>query len=151
MTCSLLVFVLVFVSACGEPDSGNPAKVTYAPALGVDLGAMQKSSTGLYTQDLVVGTGTEAQAGRQVLVHYTGWLPDGTKFDSSRDRGTPFRFTLGIGYVIAGWDEGVAGMKVGGQRRLVLPSSLGYGEQGRPPAIPPSSVLVFEVELLEVT
>ena len=107
-------------------------------------------SAGLKMEDLKVGGGAEAIAGKTVSVHYTGWLLDGTKFDSSVDRGTPFEFLLGAGQVIAGWDQGVAGMKVGGQRRLTIPYDLAYGEAGYPPVIPPKSVLVFEVELLAV-
>ena len=102
-----------------------------------------------YTDDQV-GTGAEAQAGKTVSVHYTGWLTDGTKFDSSKDRGQPFSFPLGAGRVIKGWDEGVAGMKVGGKRTLVIPPDLGYGARGAPGAIPPNATLKFEVELLEV-
>ena len=102
-----------------------------------------------YTDD-VVGTGTEALAGKTVSVHYTGWLTDGTKFDSSKDRGQPFSFPLGAGRVIKGWDEGVAGMKVGGKRTLVIPPELGYGARGAPGAIPPNATLKFEVELLDV-
>lgn len=100
--------------------------------------------------DLVVGTGAEAVAGKQVTVHYTGTLTDGRKFDSSLDRNRPFVFTLGKGQVIRGWDEGVAGMKVGGKRKLVIPPEMGYGARGFPPVIPPNSTLVFEVELLGV-
>jgi FKBP-type peptidyl-prolyl cis-trans isomerase FkpA len=96
------------------------------------------------------GQGTPATADRTVSVHYTGWLPNGEKFDSSRDRNEPFSFTLGAGQVIAGWDEGVAGMKVGGRRKLVIPADLGYGTAGAPPAIPPGATLVFDVELLDV-
>ena len=102
-----------------------------------------------YTDDQV-GTGTEAQAGKTVSVHYTGWLTDGTKFDSSLDRGQPFEFTLGSGNVIRGWDEGVKGMKVGGKRKLTIPPDLGYGAAGAGGAIPPNATLVFEVELLGV-
>ncbi len=101
-------------------------------------------------QDLVVGTGEEAKQNQLAVVHYTGWLTDGTKFDSSRDRGTPFSFPLGGGQVIAGWDQGVAGMKVGGRRKLVIPPDLGYGPNGMPPVIPASATLVFDVELLEL-
>lgn len=100
--------------------------------------------------DLVVGTGAEAQAGKKVSVHYVGTLTNGSKFDSSRDRDEPFDFTLGRGQVIKGWDEGVAGMKVGGKRKLVIPPEMGYGARGFPPVIPPNSTLVFEVELLAV-
>lgn len=104
----------------------------------------------LKIEDLVVGSGAEATAGQTVSVHYTGWLLDGTKFDSSVDRGTPFEFALGAGQVIAGWDQGVQGMKIGGKRRLTIPYDLAYGEAGYPPVIPPKSTLVFEVELLGV-
>jgi FKBP-type peptidyl-prolyl cis-trans isomerase len=111
---------------------------------------MTKTPSGLRYQDVAEGQGTEAAADRTVSVHYTGWLPNGEKFDSSRDRNEPFSFTLGAGQVIAGWDEGVAGMKVGGRRKLVIPADLGYGTAGAPPAIPPGATLVFDVELLDV-
>ncbi|WP_375769530.1 FKBP-type peptidyl-prolyl cis-trans isomerase [Archangium gephyra] len=144
--------LLLATSACGEgalPASGDPAKVTYAPALGVDLAAMNRSESGLYTQDQVVGTGATAEAGRIVQVHYTGWLADGYPFDTSRDGNQPFEFVLGAKphRVIEGWEEGLLGMKVGGKRRLVIPSHLGYGPSGNYP-IPPNAVLVFDVELL---
>ena len=100
--------------------------------------------------DLKEGAGAEAVAGKKVTVHYVGTLTDGKKFDSSRDRGKGFSFSLGAGEVIRGWDQGVAGMKVGGLRRLTIPSDLAYGDRGFPPVIPPRSTLVFEVELLAV-
>ncbi|HEX2091499.1 MAG TPA: FKBP-type peptidyl-prolyl cis-trans isomerase [Longimicrobiaceae bacterium] len=111
---------------------------------------MTTTPTGLKYRDETVGTGTEATRGRTVSVHYTGTLTDGRKFDSSRDRGKPFEFPLGAGMVIRGWDEGVAGMKVGGRRTLVIPPELGYGSRGAGNVIPPNATLVFDVELLDV-
>ena len=108
------------------------------------------SSSGLQYIDLTVGTGATALAGQTVTVHYSGWLENGNKFDSSIDRGQPFSFPLGAGRVIKGWDEGVQGMKVGGKRRLIIPSGLGYGARGAGGAIPPHATLIFEVELLGV-
>lgn len=105
----------------------------------------------LEKEDLVLGDGPEATSGQKVSVHYTGWLTDGTKFDSSKDRNRPFEFKLGGGQVIKGWDQGVVGMKVGGKRKLTIPPELGYGAKGFPGAIPPSATLVFEVELLGVS
>jgi FKBP-type peptidyl-prolyl cis-trans isomerase len=104
----------------------------------------------LQIQDLQIGTGPEAKAGMSVDVHYTGWLTDGKKFDSSVDRGRPFSFTLGARQVIAGWDQGVAGMKVGGKRKLTIPPDLGYGARGAGGVIPGNATLIFEVELLGV-
>jgi len=104
----------------------------------------------LKIEDLVVGDGAEAVAGKVVSVHYTGWLTDGKKFDSSVDRGQPFQFTLGAGQVIQGWDKGVAGMKIGGKRKLTIPSEMGYGARGAGAVIPPNATLVFEVELLGI-
>ena len=107
--------------------------------------------TDLKIEELKVGTGAEAKTGDEVQVHYTGWLTDGTKFDSSVDRGQPFSFTLGVGMVIRGWDEGVVGMKVGGKRKLTIPAHMGYGARGAGGVIPPNATLVFEVELLGIT
>ena len=117
----------------------------------------QTGKTALEATDVVTGTGPEAREGRRVAVHYTGWLyhpdaPDhhGRKFDSSHDRGEPIEFTIGAGEMIPGWDQGVAGMKVGGKRTLVIPPSLAYGRRGRPPTIPENATLVFDVELTAV-
>ena len=104
--------------------------------------------SGLIIEELTIGEGDEATPGNGVTVHYTGWLLDGTKFDSSKDRDDPFSFNLGYGQVIKGWDEGVAGMKVGGKRKLTIPPQLGYGTRGAGGVIPPNATLVFEVELL---
>ena len=107
-------------------------------------------SSELQITDIEVGNGAEATSGNKVQVHYTGWLTNGDKFDSSLDRGTPFEFTLGRGMVIKGWDQGVQGMKVGGKRKLEIPPELGYGARGAGGLIPPNATLVFEVELLGV-
>lgn len=104
----------------------------------------------LIIEDLQIGEGALAEAGEEITVHYTGWLTDGTKFDSSKDRYQPFSFVLGQGYVIKGWDQGVEGMKVGGKRKLTIPAELGYGARGAGGVIPPNATLVFEVELLQV-
>jgi peptidylprolyl isomerase len=138
---STLVFELELVSIQeGAPDA--PTTVEEADYV--------TTESGLKYHDFVVGEGASPEAGQTVTVHYTGWLEDGTKFDSSLDRGQPFTFNIGMGQVIAGWDEGVATMKVGGKRQLVIPSELGYGAQGAGSIIPPNATLIFEVELLEV-
>lgn len=113
------------------------------------------TATGLQYEDITLGAGEEAKAGQHVTVHYTGWLQNedgsaGSKFDSSKDRNDPFAFPLGAGHVIKGWDEGVQGMKVGGVRKLTIPSALGYGARGAGGVIPPNATLIFEVELLGV-
>jgi FKBP-type peptidyl-prolyl cis-trans isomerase len=109
-----------------------------------------QTPSGLEIEDVVVGDGASAAAGQKVTVHYTGWLTNGRKFDSSKDRKAPFVFSLGRGQVISGWDEGVQGMKVGGTRKLTIPPALGYGARGAGGVIPPNATLVFEVELLGV-
>jgi FKBP-type peptidyl-prolyl cis-trans isomerase len=146
---SALALFAFILSACG--GSGD-AKGDASPGgdLAADSAALTRTASGLRYQDVSVGNGAEARPGQVAVVHYTGWLTDGTKFDSSRDRGEPFSFPVGGGQVIAGWDEGVAGMKVGGRRKLVIPANLGYGEMGAPPVIPPGATLVFDVELLDV-
>ncbi|QDE83794.1 peptidylprolyl isomerase [Myxococcus xanthus] len=154
---SLLVPMLLAVSllGCGDdesvnPDSGDPTKVTYAESLNVDLAEMTRLESGLYIQDtFVVEDGAQAQAGNRVQVRYTGYLPDGRSFDATGN-GPAIGFTLGTGQVIAGWDEGIAGMRVGSRRRLVIPSSLGYGATGSGRRIPPYTVLIFDTELVSV-
>ena len=139
------LFSWLAIAACGRGDN---ARGGFAAALGVDTASMTKAPAGFWYTDIAAGQGEVAEPGRTVRVHYTGWLPDGKKFDSSRDRGEPFAFTLGAGQVITGWDEGVKGMRVGGRRKLVLPPAMAYGEAGAPPDIPPGSTLVFDVEVL---
>ena len=116
----------------------------------VDVEKPQITASGLRIIDLEQGNGAEATAGQTVVVHYRGTLEDGTQFDASYDRGTPFSFPLGRGRVIKGWDEGVQGMKVGGKRKLVIPPDLGYGSRGAGGVIPPNATLIFEVELLDI-
>lgn len=138
-------------AALEEGSRGGAGLATeYAGTLDVNLDRMNETESGLHWQTLEKGEGETAESGDTVLVHYTGWLSEGTRFDSSRDRGEPFRFLLGAGRVIPGWDEGVTGMKEGETRRLVIPPALGYGERGAGDVIPPDATLVFEVELVEV-
>ena len=143
----------VLLGACSSSAdgqvAGRPEALKYAPALGVDLATMTKRPSGLYLKDTQEGIGPEATKGSTVEVHYTGWLANGRKFDSSRGQ-SPFSFTIGREMVIAGWDEGVAGMRVGGKRLLVVPPEMGYGAAGAGGVIPGGATLVFEVELLEV-
>ncbi len=143
---------LLFLSAAALVLS-NCAQIVYAfPGKGAKpvTQTTVTTPTGLGYTDEVVGTGASPQNGQTVIVHYTGWLTNGQKFDSSVDRGQPFSFVLGAGQVIKGWDEGVAGMKVGGKRRLVIPPALGYGASGAGGVIPPNAQLIFEVQLLGI-
>ena len=151
---ALVVFAVIALFAFGytactkketAPDTQPAASAPQAAAVG-----SASAATELKIEEQKAGTGAEAVAGKEVSVHYTGWLTDGKKFDSSLDRGQPFKFQLGAGQVIQGWDKGVIGMKVGGKRKLTIPPSLGYGERGAGGVIPPNSTLVFEVELLGV-
>ncbi len=142
----ILLFVTITLvtaaAALAQTNTAAPTKVT---------GPGKTSASGLTYWDLKVGAGPIAVAGKPVRVHYTGWLTDGKKFDSSVDSGSPFVFTLGAGEVIRGWDEGVAGMKVGGKRQLKIPPALGYGARGAGGVIPPNATLIFDVELLGVS
>lgn len=132
------------------PEAAAPAPEAEKPA-NPEEPAMQKTESGLQYQEIKVGDGAVPQAGQTVIVHYTGWLTDGKKFDSSVDRGQPFKFTLGRGQVIRGWDEGLSTMKVGGKRKLTIPSDLAYGPRGAGNGlIPPNATLVFDVELLGI-
>jgi len=141
----VLLFVtstLVAAAALAQTNTASPTKVT---------GAAKTTSSGLQYWDIKVGTGATAVKGKSVRVHYTGWFTNGKKFDSSVDRGQPFVFSLGAGEVIQGWDQGVAGMRVGGKRQLKIPPALGYGARGYPGAIPPNATLIFDVELLGIS
>ncbi len=154
----ILLPLALTLATCGGDESGpaevvlqNPADITYASSLGVDLSAMELQSSGLYIRDLQVGEGDPTVAGDVMVVHYSGWINDGTLFDSSRNPGRdPFPVRVGAGSVIAGWEEGLLGMRVGGVRQLVIPPQLAYGARAAGPLIPAGSVLIFEVELLEV-
>ena len=147
-----VVLTAVALSACSSDATTAPAvdvtTVNFASSLGINLSAMTRTADGLYYQDSPAGTGTNAITGSHVTVNYTGYFTNGAVFDTSIGR-SPFGFTVGQGQVIAGWDEGIVGMKVGGTRKLVIPPSLGYGSAGSGP-IPPNSILVFTVQLISV-
>ena len=146
---SLMLALSIGLAACGDDDPVDPADLTFASELNVNLSAMTKTASGLYYKDEVVGTGTQAAVGFNLSVDYTGWLHDGTMFDSSTGK-SPITFVLGIGQVIRGWDEGLLGMRVGGRRQLVIPAHLAYGAEGRG-QIPPNATLVFRVDLRAAT
>ncbi len=153
----LLNFVLAVTCAASLNACKAQSPTATSNSTTQETTAMTSSTTTLQKNDTVVGTGREAEPGFNVTVHYTGWLYDekaadhkGKKFDSSLDRKEPFKFDLGAGQVIQGWDEGFAGMKIGGKRTLVIPSEMGYGARGAGGVIPPNATLVFDVELLDV-
>ncbi|MEK6223210.1 MAG: FKBP-type peptidyl-prolyl cis-trans isomerase, partial [Chloroflexota bacterium] len=133
----------------GEATVVNSGDVMDYPNVDPDAEVIT-TATGLQYQEIEIGEGASAVAGQSVFVHYTGWLTDGTEFDSSVSRGVPIDFTLGVGRVIRGWDEGIEGMQVGGKRILIIPSDLGYGASGSPPVIPGGATLIFAVELVEI-
>ena len=143
-----LLVLVGLVSLIG--NSGQSALANYQEGSGSKKMNEVKTPTGLVYVDEVVGTGNSPRQGQTVVVHYTGWLTNGTKFDSSVDRGQPFEFVIGTGQVIQGWDEGVSSMKVGGKRRLTIPAQLGYGARGAGGTIPPNATLIFEVQLLGI-
>jgi FKBP-type peptidyl-prolyl cis-trans isomerase len=144
------VAVSVATTTAATPPASAAAPASAAPSASAAPTPGPDANAKLVSTDLVIGKGAEAKTGSKVSVHYVGTLTDGKEFDSSRKRGKPFVFTLGQGAVIRGWDQGVVGMKVGGKRKLVIPSALAYGPQGRPPIIPPNATLNFEIELIEV-
>lgn len=149
----LFLIAAAMVPACSQRESNKQAdqkqQDIQKPAPGLSEKAV-KTRSGLQYEDLIPGSGASPEQGKKVTVHYTGWLTDGTKFDSSLDKNEPFTFVIGAGQVIPGWDEGVMGMKIGSKRKLIIPPSLGYGSAGAGGVIPPNATLVFEVILLDI-
>jgi FKBP-type peptidyl-prolyl cis-trans isomerase FkpA len=165
MKSKALLLAAVLLAGCDVRDSGRTERAEYdastpqestvpedfAEVLGIELADMEQTPSGLYMQDLAEGRGLAARSGHVVVVHYTGWLPNGEQFDSTREAGEPRSFQLGARRdVINGWEEGVTGMRIGGKRRLVVPPHLGYGARGVPGAIPPNATLVYEFELIDI-
>jgi FKBP-type peptidyl-prolyl cis-trans isomerase FkpA len=148
-----ILLLLVGICACDSPTGvderwANPESIQYAASLGIDLSKMNKNPSGLYWQDIVIGDADTASIGDNVRVHYTGWLPDGTQFDTTIGR-SPIEFLLGLGFVRKGFDEGIIGMRVGGVRRLVIRPELAFGVRGSPDnGVPPSTTIIMRVERL---
>ncbi len=152
----VLTFLAVAVVAggCGSEATGpvpdpDITMVTFAPALGIDVSKMTKTASGLYYRDLTLGAGATVLVGKRVSIHYIGWLTNGTQFDANQPPSNPFQFTVGLGQVIKGFDEGARGMAIGGRRQLVIPPSLGYGGTAQGP-IPANAVLVFQIDLVAI-
>lgn len=145
----LCLALLIGLFGCGASVVPTIETTTFAPALQVQLSNSTKLASGVYYRDLVVhGTGAAIAANQTITTHYTGWLADGTQFDTNVNVGKqPFQFVLGTGFVIPGWDVGLVGAQVGGTRQLIIPPAMGYGASGAPPAIPPNAILVFNVQI----
>jgi FKBP-type peptidyl-prolyl cis-trans isomerase len=148
---AILVIAIILVFGYILQDAmGNPIGKKTEPEAAQQTQPMDQPKEEVKIEEITEGTGQEVKSGDTVVMHYRGTLEDGTQFDSSYDRGEPFTTQIGVGQVIQGWDQGVPGMKVGGKRKLTIPASLGYGEQGAPPSIPPNATLIFEVELVGI-
>jgi peptidylprolyl isomerase len=149
------VAAVVLVGGCQNPvgedklPPPDPTQVVYASSLNINLSQFTRLESGVYIQDVTVGSGATIASGDSVAVGYTGWLVNGTQFDTNQGSGTPFRFKVGAKQVIDGWEVGVVGMRVGGTRRLIIPSTLAYGRSGSPPSIPSNAVLVFSVTMAQ--
>ncbi|HKJ93511.1 MAG TPA: FKBP-type peptidyl-prolyl cis-trans isomerase [Longimicrobiales bacterium] len=157
MVPATLAALALVLAACGgktasrsTPDWSNPQTIQYADSLHVDLSSMTRTEDGLYYKDIKEGSGEEAEPGDVAVVHYTGYLPNGKVFDANGPSDPPFTFEMGIGRVIRGWDIGVQGMKVGGERLLVIPPDLAYGSKGAGDAVPPNTTLIFDITLTDV-